>query len=103
MLTGAWLIASPWVFPEANRALDDACGALTIFFAILSFFRLTRWAHLGTGAVALWLGGTAYFTVARPGPPATQNELVVAILLLMLFVLPNEASKPPEPWRVKRS
>ena len=78
---------------------DVACGLLIIVLAVLSFFRPTRWAHVGIGGAALWLGLTAYFSVERPGPPAAQYEIVLAWLLLLVFLIPNEATQPPVPWR----
>ena len=102
MLFGAWLVASPWIFNHPGGWFywnDIASGSVVILLAILSFFRATRWAHVAIGAVALWVGGTAYFLFERPGPAAAQNEITTALLLLLLFLLPNEASLPPTPWR----
>jgi hypothetical protein len=103
ILLGIWLIASAWLLPDGGRewlqGTSIVGGALTLLFAALSFIHRTRWAHLGTGFVALALGGAAYSLVEHPGPPAAQNQITVAILLLMFFLLPNRASLPPEPWR----
>jgi hypothetical protein len=98
-----WLIASPWVIPHPEptwRHLNEvACGVAVILFAVASFFRPTHWAHLLTGVVALWLGGTAYLLEPRPGPPGAQNDITVAYLLILMFLIPNHASKPPISWR----
>lgn len=103
MLTGAWLIASPFVIPHPEASWrqwnEILCGVAVVGLAIASFFRPTRWAHLVTGAVALWLGLAAYFFEPRPGPPGAQNDITTAIWLLMLVILPNESSQPPVPWR----
>jgi SPW repeat len=103
MLVGGWLIASPWIFGHSGGGWffmnDLPCGTAVILLAILSFFRPTRRAHIGIGGVALWLGGSAYFLFERPGPPAAQNEITIALLLVTLFLLPNQASLPPQPWR----
>jgi hypothetical protein len=104
ILLGLWLIASPWVIPhpepELRRLNEITSGAVIVILSIASFFQMTRWAHLVTGLVALWIGGAAYFLEPRPGPPGAQNDITVAILLLMVCILPNEASQPPGPWRV---
>ena len=100
---GLGVIACAWVLPHPEapwRVWNDVvCGVLVILLAILSFFGPTRWAHIGIGAVGLWLGGTAYFSVERPGPAAAQCEIVLALLLLLMFLIPNEATEPPVPWR----
>jgi hypothetical protein len=103
ILLGLWLIASPWLLPHREPAWrhtnEVVCGLAVIVFAIASFFRATRWAHLMNGAVALWLGLSTYFLEDRPGPPGAQNDITLAYLLLLMFLIPNEASKPPMPWR----
>jgi hypothetical protein len=103
MLLGVSVIACPWIFPHPEapwRLLNDvACGLLVVMLAALSFFGPTRWAHIGIGGVGLWLGATAYLAVERPGPPAAQYEIVLACLLLLMFLIPNEATRPPESWR----
>jgi hypothetical protein len=103
MLVGLWLTLSPSIIPHrepAWRHLNEvACGVAVVVFALASFFAPTRWAHLLTGAVAVWLGGSEYFLEPRPGPPGAQNDITTALLLIMTFLIPNEASKPPAPWR----
>ena len=52
---------------------------------------------------SLWLTGHGYFSAVRPGPPAAQNEIMVGLMLLVLAIIPNEASEPPVPWRDRQS
>jgi hypothetical protein len=103
ILVGLWLVASPSLIPHPEtpwRQLNELiCGIAVVVFAIASFFRPTRWAHLLTGVVAVWLGASAYFIEPRPGPPGAQNDITIALLLIMMFLIPNEASRPPVPWR----
>jgi hypothetical protein len=104
MMLGFWLCISPFVFrgtASVDRfvALDLATGAAVVVLSLASFWRRARLAHLATAALALWLGLQAYFTWERPGPPAAQNEIIVAMLLLILAIIPNDASDPPRPWR----
>jgi hypothetical protein len=103
IVLGAWLIASPWIFGHATGLWlhynDVISGSAVVFLAAASFTRRGRWAHLLTGAVAVWLGASAYFGFDRPGPPAAQNEITLALLLLTMFAVPNESSDPPVPWR----
>jgi hypothetical protein len=66
---------------------------------MLSFSNRAGWAHAGTALLALGIGLAAYAGHPRPGPPAAQNEIVVALLLLIFAIVPNEATLPPKPWR----
>jgi hypothetical protein len=49
--------------------------------------------------VALGLVGAGYFATGDPPPPAAQNEMLVGLLLLMLAIIPSEATLPPKGWR----
>ena len=104
LMLGLWLMLSPFVFRgtesvEAFAAIDMAAGACVVLLSLLSFWPRAEWAHLGTALLALGLGTYAYLAWERPGPPAAQNEIFVALLLLLLAIVPNEASRPPKPWR----
>jgi hypothetical protein len=104
LMLGIWLVLSPLIFRETVavgefRTTDVSTGSAVILLSLLSFWRALRWSHLATGAVALWLIFWAWSAAARPGPPAAQNEIVVGLLLLMLAIVPNQASLPPESWR----
>jgi hypothetical protein len=100
---GAWLLVSPLVFRntesvEAFAARDVVVGSIVVVLSLLSFWRPTAHAHLLTALLALGFGLAAY-AVPRPGPPAAQNEIAVAMLLVLLAIVPNEASRPPRGWR----
>jgi hypothetical protein len=106
LMIGFWLILSPLIFRgtesvEQFASRDVAAGAAVVILSLLSFWRPTEWAHLLTGAVALVLGVAGYFGWERPGPPAAQNEITVALLLVLLAIVPNDASQPPRPWRTR--
>src|SRR5688500_9400700 len=95
MMLGIWLLLSPFIFRNTERAdefrIVDACtGIVVVVLSLLSFWHPLRLSHLATGAVAVCLILSAYFTSARPGPPAAQNEIVIGLLLLMLCIVPNE-------------
>jgi hypothetical protein len=96
---GVWLLFSPDIFGSATIVSERILGAAVIVFALLSFLPRFSWTQWLTGAVALWLGLVPYFTLERPGPPAAQNDITVAILLLMSFVLPTRATQPPASWQ----
>jgi hypothetical protein len=104
VLAGVWLMMTPVVFAgtesvEAFVARDIGAGLAIVALSLLSFWRRTPWAHLVTALVALGLGLTAYFGWERPGPAAAQNEIAVALTLILFAIVPNEATQPPRPWR----
>ena len=104
LMIGCWLVLSPLIFRgtlavEQFAVVDVAAGGVVIALSLLSFWRRTEWAHFGTGLLALALGVFAYFGFERPAPPAAQNEITVAMILLLLAIIPNEANLPPKPWR----
>jgi hypothetical protein len=107
VMLGCWLLVTPFVFrdtPDASQYSANAVvsAALLIAASLLAFWRRMRLAHVGTLAVALWLIAHGYFGVARPGPPAAQNEIVVGLILLLFAILPGEINDAPVPWRQQR-
>lgn len=102
-MLGCWLVLSPFIFEHgAGWALASnflISGTAVIAFSLASFAHRFRWAHWVTGLVAIWLIASGYLGFSRPGPPAAQNEIVIGLLLLLLFLVPNEASEPPLSWR----
>ena len=108
LLIGVWLMLAPVVFAATESIAsfagrDVAAGAVVVMMSLLSFWSRTASAHVGTGLLAVVLGLGAYFGFPRPGPPAAQNEIAVACVLLLLAIIPNQASRPPEPWRTRSS
>ena len=104
LMLGVWLILSPLIFrgtPSAEQFfwIDIAAGSAVVVLSLLSFWHRTDWAHLVTALVAVGFGLFAYLGWERPGPPAAQNVITVAYILLLLAIVPNEANQPPRPWR----
>ena len=103
VMLGIWLALSPWIFGHFGRqpltASDLLAGLAVVVLALLSFFPRLHRAHLGLLAVAAWLAGFAYFGYGHPIPPGAQNELLVGLTLILIAIIPNEASKPPRKWR----
>jgi NAD(P)-dependent dehydrogenase (short-subunit alcohol dehydrogenase family) len=103
VMLGCWLAASPFILRHAaeRTALwwnDLLCACAVIALALLSWSRWQR-AHLAIAAVALWLVGFGFVGSEHPVPPALQNDIVVGLLLMMMAIVPNEASLPPPDWR----
>lgn len=104
VMLGLWLMAGPFVFghPPGEPRLwwnDLGCGSLVIVVSLLSFWSRTSHAHLLNVGLGLWLVGFGYLGFERPPPAAAQNAFATGILLLMLAIIPSEASRPPRGWR----
>lgn len=104
LMIGFWLILSPFIFRGTESVselagLHVAAGSAVVVCSLLSFWPQTAHAHLLTAALASGLTLYAYIGWERPGPPAAQNAITVGLLLMLLAIIPNEASRPPKPWR----
>jgi hypothetical protein len=104
VMLGLWLVLSPFSFGHypAHQPLsvsDFTCGAAIVLLACLSFWRLTRYAHLLQLAVACWLLGFGYFYGGYPAAPGYQNNIFVGLILVLLAIIPTEAEQPPRSWR----
>ncbi len=114
VMLGCWLLMSPFVFrypaePWHLWANDFSCGVLVATFALLSYWRPTRHAHLLSLVLVVWLIGFAYWNAGEgywqaqeSAIPAAQNYIVVALVLVLFAVIPNDASLPPESRRAAR-
>ena len=103
-MLGCWLMLSPFIFrhPADHSALwanDMACGAAVIVISLVSHGSLSRYLHLATAGVALWLFFFGYFYRPYPTPPPLQNDILAGLLLLIFAVIPNQAALPPRSWR----
>jgi len=104
---GAWLVLSPLVFRGTDRVeqfvwIVIASGTAVTALALLSFSRRFAWAHLVAFALAIGLALFGYFGYERPGPPAAENLITTALLLMLFTIVPNDASVPPPAWRERR-
>jgi peptidoglycan/LPS O-acetylase OafA/YrhL len=104
LMLGLWLTISPWLFRHApdESALwinDFLCGSLIAGFAVVSYRKTSRRAHLLTLGVAIWLIAFGYMSAGDPKPPASQNHIVLGLLLLMFAIVPSDANRPPQGWR----
>ena len=103
-MLGCWLMLSPFIFRHPSDALwlwvtDLSCGAAVLFLSLLSYARGYRYVHLATIGICLWLVLFGYFHQAYPTSPALQNDMLLGLLLMMLAIIPNEATLPPPSWR----
>ena len=101
---GLWLGASPLLFGASDSAPSLAvncfvCGTIVVAASLLSFWEPARHARIATTLVGLWLIAFSYSTAGRPAEPELQNLFVSGLLLILFVVVPNEANRPPRPWR----
>jgi hypothetical protein len=103
LLIACWLAASPFVFGhiEGQGAFwlsDLVCAGAIAICALLSFSERARRLHLVELAVAGWLLVFGYLASAEP-LPRLQNNILVALVLIMFAIIPSEANLPPRSWR----
>ena len=104
VMLGCWLAMSPFIFRHSaeDRVLwfnDLFAAMVVIMLALVSFWRPLRFAHVANLVITLWLIAFGFWASPYPAPPALQNNIVVGLLLLMFAMIPNEATRPPRPWR----
>lgn len=103
MGTALWIAVSPWIFssPPADDVtmwIDQGIATAIFLLACFSYWPMFRHAHLLTLLIAVglivWgrLDGT-------PPLPIHQNHIVAGLFLLMIAIIPNDASQPPEVWQ----
>lgn len=103
MLAG-WLAISPFVIHGQAANVGDwnvelVCAGAVVLFALLSFYHRMRRAYLLTIIVGACLTASTLLTAAVPATPAAMNAVAVGLLLMMLGVIPSNASIPPRRWR----
>lgn len=102
-MLACWLAASPFIFSHSADATvlwisDYACATLVGTFALISYWRPMRHAHLLTLAVALWMVGFGRLGESAPLSAGFQNNMITGLLLLMFAIIPNDAFHPPKAW-----
>lgn len=100
VMLGLWLAVSPFVFAHGSRQAlwvwDFTTSAILIVVPILAHLERLRRVHLllllPAGALVLrgWLQ-----TQSGPHDAASQNHIVVGLLVLMIAIIPSPASLPP--------
>jgi hypothetical protein len=103
LVIAAWLAASPFVFGSINGptkfwASDFAAAAAIAILALASFAERTRRAHVLELLVAAWLLGFGYLASAEP-LPNLQNNILTAMVLMMVAIIPTPATEPPRAWK----
>jgi hypothetical protein len=100
---GCWLAASPLVLRDVSAgdwlAINAyVTGGAIVLCAVLSLWRPRSPIHLIQIPIGLWLLGIGFLSSTEP-IPTLQNAILVALLLIMFGIIPNEANQPPHAWR----
>lgn len=102
IMTGVWLSFSPFIFGAQDNPVvlwgDLGVALLLWIFAGAAHWPPLKRIHLAILPVAVGLFLWGRFATDS-APPEHQNHIAVAILLVMVAIIPNEASLPPENWR----
>jgi hypothetical protein len=98
-----WLAISPFLFRHAPDAVllwtnDLVCAGLLASLALLSFHHRLRRVHLLILPLAMWLLGVGLVRAYGAPDAASQNYIVLGLLLGMLAIVPSRASEPPPGW-----
>ncbi len=105
IMIAVWIALSPFIFRAQDDLVvlwaDQVVAAAIVLLAALSYWSRLRYAHLGSLFIALALiiwGRTS----GSPPPPIHQNHIVIGLLLMMIAIIPNDASMPHEVWSRER-
>jgi hypothetical protein len=102
MLLGLWLLVAPWILEYEASAVfvsfNIAAATGILVLDVLSITLYKRYAFLAVLGIAIGLLAHAYCAMP-PQASGTQNNIIVALLLLMFGILPTEATLPPPSWR----
>ncbi len=103
-MLAVWLGISPYIFGYTREMKfywynDYICAFCLSLFALLSFYKPLRKLHLCNLILVFWLIFLGYFLRSNELDNILQNYVVIALLLVMISLVPSEASKPPMPWR----
>ncbi|MBP7074632.1 MAG: hypothetical protein KBA81_04530 [Rhabdochlamydiaceae bacterium] len=103
-MLACWLAISPFIFAYPDEAIffwvsDFGCSVAIAFFAFISFYDPLKKMHLCNLFAAFYLIALGFCSKESFLHYALQNYIVLGILLLMLAIIPTDASQQPKPWR----
>ena len=103
-MLACWLAISPFIFAYPGQATlywvnDFICSVAIAFFSLISYYAPLRKMHLCNLVVAFYLIALNIIFNESPIQNGLQNYEVLGIILLMLAIIPTDASQQPKPWR----
>lgn len=97
---GIWIAISWLVFDyrgPAHLVINDIiCCLLIMFFALASYTKKFGHIHLFNFVMGIWLICFHFFFDIPFA--ASQNYIVLGLLLLMFSLVPSHAERPPVAW-----
>jgi len=97
-----WLPLSPWFFRAEDKfslvIVESIVGLVIALLTALSYLPRWRYLHFGNVLVALMLVGWGRLAESFP-PPVHQGHIVMGLVLLMIALIPVDASQPPPGWK----
>ncbi len=103
IMTGVWLLLSPFIFGAHHDPAvlwgDIGTAILIWILAGASYWPPLKHAHWFILLVAAGLVIVGRFSAGMPATAPQQNHIFVGLFLLMIAIIPNEASQPPIAWR----
>lgn len=103
IMTGVWLLLSPFIFGASDDPAilwgDTGTAILIWVLAGASYWPPLKHAHWAILLVAVGLVLVGRFSSEMPASAAQQNHIFVGLFLLLIAIIPNEASQPPSAWR----
>ena len=104
-MLGIWLWMSPFIFRHdpADAAIwinDLATGTILVVISLLSFWRPLKQAHWALLVVGAWLVAFGRLAESPPLAAGYQNHILLGLTVMMMAVIPSEASQPPDSWRL---
>lgn len=95
IILGIWLFVSHFLF--MTSIMDIVAAVLILAFSGLSFISNLNKMHL---LQVIPVGYLLYAGYSAPCISASvQNDILVALFLLLFCIIPSQATKPPRAWR----
>lgn len=102
IILGIWLFCARFLlnFGDYNFKVWDVINPLLVItLAIACYCRKIRKLHLLQIAPAIYFIHQSFTYYTYVLPFGLQNYILVALLLLIVAIIPTEASQPPIKWR----
>jgi len=103
MMTAVWLLLSPFIFRAQDNPWilwgDVLTAGVIAVLSGLSYTRSLRHAHWLILLVAIGLVVAGRLAASPPATAADQNHIFVGFFLMMIAIIPNQASEPPLCWQ----
>ncbi len=107
LMTAVWLLFSPFIFDAQDNAAilwgDTGVALLIALLSGLSFWSRLQYAHFAILLIAVALVLVGRFATPPPAIAAQQNHIFVGFFLMMIAIIPNNASQPPAGWQKRIS